>query len=443
MEILLPRLTGERMLTHQAAWISRLLAGLFVGSGFLCLGAPQQQASGALPPSTPRPSGVVDQYCVACHNESTKTAGLALDTVSAENPGEHPAVWEKVIRKLRHRQMPPAGLPRPDERTYDAVVSSLVRSLDRMAAAKPSPGRTDTFRRLTRTEYRNAIRDLLAVDVDVSSLLPKDEASHGFDNITVGELSPTLLERYLSAARKISRLAIGNPNRSPGGDTIVLPPDLTQEDHLDGLPFGTRGGTVVRHTFPLDAEYEIQLRLSRDRNERVEGLRDPHQLELTLDGERVGLFALKPVPRGEPHHLVDKDLKVRIRVEAGPHELGATFIKKTSALLETGRQPYLAHFNSDRHPRTQPALYSMSIMGPYEATGPGDTPSRRRILVCYPEKPAEEESCAERIISTLMRRAYRRPISAADLHAPLKFYQDARAGGDSKRASKWHCVRFW
>ena len=417
------------MLTHQAAWISRLLAGLFVGSGFLCLGAPQQQASGALPPSTPRPSGVVDQYCVACHNESTKTAGLALDAISAENPGEHPAVWEKVIRKLRHRQMPPAGLPRPDERTYDAVVSSLVRSLDRMAAAEPSPGRTDTFRRLTRTEYRNAIRDLLAVDVDVSSLLPKDESSHGFDNITVGELSPTLLERYLSAARKISRLAIGNPNRSPGGDTIVLPPDLTQEDHLDGLPFGTRGGTVVRHTFPLDAEYEIQLRLSRDRNERVEGLRDPHQLELTLDGERVGLFALKPVPRGEPHHLVDKDLKVRIRVEAGPHELGATFIKKTSALLETGRQPYLAHFNSDRHPRTQPALYSMSIMGPYEATGPGDTPSRRRILVCYPEKPAEEESCAERIISTLMRRAYRRPISAADLHAPLKFYQDARAGG--------------
>ena len=222
---------------------------------------------------------------------------------------------------------------------------------------------------------------------------------------------------------------MGNPNRSLGGHTIVLPPDLTQEDHITGLPFGTRGGTAVRHTFPLDAEYEIQLRLTRDRNERVEGLRDPHQLELTLDGERVELFAVEPLPRGEPHHLVDKNLNARIPVEAGPHELAATFIKKSSALLETDRQPYLARFNSSRHPRAQPALYSMSIMGPYEATGPGDTPSRRRILVCYPEKPAEEESCAERIISTLMRRAYRRPISVADLHVPLQFYQDARAEG--------------
>jgi len=427
MEILAPTLALERMMTHQAVWISRLLAGLFVVAGFPCIAAAQQQASDRSPSSTPQPSALVDKYCVACHNENVKTAGLALDMNSAEHPGEHAAAWEKVVRKLRHRQMPPAGLPRPDEPAYDAVVSSLVRSLDSAAAAQPIPGRTDTFRRLTRTEYHNAVRDLLAVDVDVSALLPKDQTSQGFDNITVGGLSPTLLERYLSAAQKISRLAIGNPNRSPGGDTIVLPPDRTQQEHVKGLPFGTRGGTVLHHNFPLDAEYELQVRLSRDRNERVEGLRDPHQLELTLDGQRIELFTVEPIPRGEPHHLVDKDLNVRIHIEAGPHELGAAFIKKTAALLETNRQPYLAQFNSDRHPRTQPALHSMSIIGPYEATGSGDTPSRRRILICDPEKPAGEQACAEQIISALMRRAYRRPVSAADLDVPLKFYQDASA----------------
>src|SRR5262249_34155552 len=161
--------------------------------------------------------------------------------------------------------------------------SSLETSLDRAAAAKPNPGRTDTFRRLSRTEYRNAIRDLLAIDVDVSSVLPGDESSHGFGNLTVGDLSPTLLERDLSAARNSSRLAIGMPGRSPGGDTIPLPPDLTQEERFDELPFGTRGGTVVHYTFPLDAEYDFQLRLARDRNEHVEGLREPHEVELMID----------------------------------------------------------------------------------------------------------------------------------------------------------------
>ena len=188
--------------------------------------------------AVPPERAVINKYCVGCHSSKVKAGGLALD---AADPG--PDVWEKVVRKLRARYMPPAGLPRPDERTYDALVSSLETSLDRAAAAKPNPGRTDTFRRLNRTEYQNAIRDLLAVEVDVTSLLPSDESSHGFDNVTVGDLSPTLLERYLSAARKISRLAIGSPSRSPGGETIMLPPDLTQEEHFDELPFGTRGGT--------------------------------------------------------------------------------------------------------------------------------------------------------------------------------------------------------
>src|SRR5207249_9176666 len=204
--------------------------------------------------------------------------------------GRHPQVWEKVVRRLRARQMPPAGRKRPDEDTYGAVVSQLENVLDRAAAERPNPGRTDTIRRLTRTEYQNAIRDLLALDVDAASLLPADDSSYGFDNVTVGDLSPTLLDRYVSAAEKISHVAVGRPSRSPGGETIRIPADLTQEEHLNGLPVGTRGGAVVPYTFPLDGEYEIQIRLTRDRNEHVEGLTEAHELELLLDRERPQVF---------------------------------------------------------------------------------------------------------------------------------------------------------
>ncbi len=409
-------------MNHRVLGISRLMPVLFVAAGSIGVG-------GGPPPQVPSPErAAVQQYCVGCHNNGVKSGGLALDTISLDNVNRHPEEWEKVVRKLRARYMPPAGMPRPDERTYAAMVSSLETSLDSAAAARPNAGRTDTFRRLSRTEYRNAIRDLLGIDVEVASLLPNDESSHGFDNATVGDLSPMLLERYLSAARKISRLALGSPSRSPGGATIVLPPDLTQEEHFDELPFGTRGGALVPYTFPLDGEYEIQLRLARDRNEHVEGMSEPHEVELTLDGGRARLFTVKPPP-GNDHYLVDKDLKIRIPVKAGPHALGVAFLKKPSALLQTERQPYQAHFNMDRHPRIQPALYSISITGPYEAAGPGDTPSRRRILACRPAEPEVEEGCAQRIFAALLRRAYRRPVSEADLQVPLKFYKDARAEG--------------
>jgi mono/diheme cytochrome c family protein len=390
-------------------------------AGSLSVGIPQPQSQ----PQT----AFTNQYCVACHNDKAKTGGLSLAGINAKDVGEHTQVWEKVVRKLRARAMPPAGLPRPDEKSYDAMVASLETSLDRAAAAKPNPGRTDTFRRLNRTEYHNVIRDLLALDVDVSSLLPGDDSSHGFDNVTVGELSPTLLERYLSAAQKISRLAIGSPVRSPGGDTILLPPDLTQEDHFDELPFGTRGGTLVHYTFPQDGEYDVQLRLARDRNEDVEGLTGSHEVEVTLDGARVQLFTVKPPPKGNDHSKVDADLHVRVPVKAGSHELAADFIKKPTALLETVRQPYQAHFNMDRHPRVQPALYSISVTGPFDAKGPGDTASREKIFVCQPSKGADEDGCARRIVSTLARRAWRRQVSDADIQAPLKFYSDARADG--------------
>ncbi|MDQ3622624.1 MAG: DUF1587 domain-containing protein, partial [Verrucomicrobiota bacterium] len=221
---------------------------------------------------------VVDQYCADCHNSDDKKGNLDLESISLEEVPGQAQIWEKVVRRLRARQMPPPGKERPEESTYIAVLSRLESSLDDAAARHPNPGRTDTFRRLNRTEYQNAIRDLLALDIDAATLLPKEEGGHGFDNVTVGNLSPTLLDRYISAAQKISRLAVGAPRR-PGGDTIRLPADLTQEKHVPGLPIGTRGGALIPYTFPQDAQYEIQIRLARDRNEMIEGLQEPHELE--------------------------------------------------------------------------------------------------------------------------------------------------------------------
>jgi hypothetical protein len=408
-------------------------AGLLAAGGFVSAMHAQQPSSQGPLPVVHR--DVVNRYCLSCHNDRVKRGGLALDAVAAIDVSQHPDVWEKVLRKIRARQMPPVGVPRPDEPTYEATIASLETSLDRAAAANPDPGRTATLRRMNRTEYQNAIRDLLALDVDVTSLLPADDSSYGFDNVTVGDLSPTLLDRYVSAAEKISRAAIGRSGRSPGGDTIRIAPDLTQEEHLEGLPLGTRGGAVLRYTFPLDGEYEIQIRLMRDRNEHVEGLTEAHDLELLLDRERVQLFSVKPPQREagtsedyQPSHdNVDQQLTMRVPVKAGPHTIGVAFLKNPSALLETVRQPYQAHFNFYRHPRIQPAIYSLSIVGPYAAKGPGETPSRRRIFVSRPATADEEEGAAKRILAPLMRRAYRRPVTDADLRGPLALYRNARA----------------
>ncbi len=376
-------------------------------------------------PASPVTS-LVNGYCVSCHDADVRKGGLDLGSLLRDDPPRHPDEWERVIRKLRARQMPPVGKERPTDKIYDAAVARLSSSLDRAAEKNPNPGRTETFRRLNRTEYQNTIRDLLALDIDAAALLPKDDSSHGFDNVTVGDLSPTLLNRYISAAGKISRLAIGASRRSPGGDTFRIQPDLTQEEHIEGLPLGTRGGTLLNYTFPRDGEYEVQVRLTRDRNEEVEGLREPHELEVLLDRERLTLLTVAP-PKGDKNfEKVDAHLKVRVPVTAGPHQLGVTFLKNPSSLLETKRQPYQAHYNMHRHPRQTPAIYQVSINGPYEAKGPGDTPSRRRIFVNQPAKPGEEDQCAERILSTLMRRAYRRPVSSADLQKPMEFYRKAK-----------------
>ena len=369
----------------------------------------------------------IAQYCIACHGSATKTAGLDLERLSAAAVAHDTDAWEGVARKLRGRQMPPVGMPKPDEAEYRTALQALTSELDSLASSDPNPGRTPTFRRLNRTEYRNAIRDLLALQVSVDDLLPSDEASHGFDNITVSDLPPLLLERYVSAAEKISRLAVGRVGRLPDAVTIRLPPDLTQERHIPGLPLGTRGGALVPHTFPVDGEYEISVRLARDRNEDIEGLSRQHQLELLVDRERLALLEVKPPPRGDDHRNADRHLRARLNLKAGPREIGATFLKDSSFLVETQRKPYQARFNFYRHRRVQPAIFSITITGPYASSGPGDTPSRERIFVCRPASPGEEDACAEEIVRNLATQAYRRPVSAEEIRGPLGFYQQARA----------------
>jgi mono/diheme cytochrome c family protein len=424
------------MLRNSTRSVTPWLTVLLIAGGIFALRAQQQQPAREPTPGASAQRALINQYCVGCHNAKLKTGGLELDAVNVENVSQAPEIWEKVLHKVTARYMPPAGLPRPDEKSYQSLVSYLETSLDQSSAAHPNPGRTATLRRLTRTEYQNAIRDLLGLQVDVTQLLPADESSFGFDNIMVGELSPTLLERYIAAARKISRLAVGAPVRSPGGDTILIAPDLTQEEHFDELPFGTRGGAVVRYTFPQDAKYDIQLKLTRDRNEHIEGLGGPTDIELMLDGQRVHMFTVTPlndvtgirnansVPSDD---LVDKDLHIRIPVTAGPHTLGVAFPKNPTLLLETERQPYLAHFNMYRHPRINPALYSIVVIGPYDAAGAGDTPSRRKVFVCHPAKPSDEDSCGKQILSNFARRAYRRPVNDSELQMPLKLFSDAKA----------------
>ena len=369
---------------------------------------------------------MIKKYCYDCHDSVMEKGGLDLESIEGKDIGAHSEIWEKVVRKMNGRQMPPIGKKRPDEATYNETMAELSAALDAAAAKNPNPGRTETFRRLNRTEYQNAIRDLLDVHIDAAALLPKDEASHGFDNVTVSGLSPTLLDRYITAAQKISRLAIGAARKEPGGDTYRIPADVTQEAHVEGLPIGTRGGTLIRHTFPQDAEYEFQIRLARDRNEEIEGLNGKYELEVLIDGKRIELFTVAPPKVRADYESVDGKLKIRVPVTAGLHEVGVTFIDDSSSLLERKRQPYAAAFNMHRHPRIRPAIYQVSINGPYNAKGPGDTPSRRRILIAKPQDASEEDACAEKILSNLMRYAFRRPINQEDLDQPMAFFREAR-----------------
>jgi mono/diheme cytochrome c family protein len=390
----------------------------------------------------PSPRALIDKYCVACHNQRTKASGLALDGLDLAHVAEEAETWEAVIRKLRGGVMPPAGRPRPDRATYDGLRIWLENELDRAAAANPNPGRPATFHRLNRVEYRNAIRDLLALDVEIDSWLPVDPASYGFDNIgdALG-VSPTLLERYLSVAERVSAMAVGNRDMGASLATYVVASEVTQRDQLEGLPFGTRGGALIEHYFPLDGEYAFQLRLARNFNTNINALTEPHQLEVSVDGERVQLFTIggKGRRRGTPPpddglYLASKEddaLRFRVPVKAGKRAVAVTFLKRPSVQFEDQAMPLLRDYpgTSDQQ---QPALSKVEIDGPYNATV-GETASRQRVFTCRPTAAADDARCAKTILSTLARRAYRRPVTEADVRLLLQFYDEARTDGDFER----------
>ncbi len=370
----------------------------------------------------------VAEYCLDCHQGMAAEAGVDLHDLLGRPVTADATAWETVVRRLATRQMPPVDARRPSESAYETTLASLIEKLDSHAQQQPDPGRTTALRRLTRLEYQNAIRDLLGLRIDATLLLPADESSQGFDNITVGELSPALLQRYISAARKVSRLALGRADASPAGLTIRLPADRTQEAHVPGLPLGTRGGVLLQQHFPQDGLYEVEVRLTRDRNEQVEGLREKHELDFLVDGRRVRRFTVKP-PADQDFSRVDAHLRARVRVAAGARKIGVTFVCKGSSLIETKRQPYEAHFNMHRHPRLTPAVYQVSITGPYGAEGPGDTESRRRILFRQPGEGLSESECARLILERLLRRAFRRAVGADDINRSLALYREGHESG--------------
>jgi hypothetical protein len=368
---------------------------------------------------------LVDRYCVTCHNTRLKTADLTLDTVSTADVPHDAVVWERVIRKLRTGQMPPPGRPRPDGQQLQALAEYLEGAIDRDAAARPNPGRTEAIHRLNRAEYRNAVRDLLGVEVDVASVLPADDMSYGFDNIGgVLKITPSLLDRYMVAARQIARVAIGDPGIPPSSETFRLRADLSQDVGFEELPPGTRGGARIEYQFPLDAQYDIKV-------EPLGGGADAHDLEISVDGVQVRRFHLDPrsgMGTGQGYDSEGAALSVRLPIKAGRHTVVATFVQRSRILAEGVREPFLAP-HAEGAPRTQPALGSITIVGPFEGTGASDTPSRRRIFSCVPANPGAEDSCARRILSTVARRAYRRPVTAPELEVLHQFYVKGRQTG--------------
>ena len=372
----------------------------------------------------------LESHCVACHDQTNNAGELALDKLNAGAFEKNTEAWEKVIRKLASRQMPPKDEPRPSEQEYRANVKWLDTSLGELAAKNPNPGRTESLRRLNRTEYQNTIRDLLGLEIDAAALLPPDESSHGFDNITVADLSPTLLNRYVSAAQKIARQAVGATHSSPAGSTFRIRPDVTQDVHLEGMPLGTRGGILIPYNFPQDGEYEVQVNLMRDRNGEVESLTEPSDLEVQLDRERKALFTVrKPTASGQ-QQAIDANLKQQMHVTAGPHQVAVAFLKTGSSLAESQRQPLNVHYNFYRHPRLGPAVFQVSIVGPLEGGGSGNTPSRNKIFTLRPSSVEDEEACAEKILANLARRAFRRPVTDEDTTPLLAFYKQGRAEGN-------------
>ena len=429
-----------------------------ISTGFLALHAAPPAAAQAQNATTPQPdvtaSAVMKRYCLTCHTDAMAERGtvpISLQGLDPQRIGAQPEAWEKVVRKLRTATMPPAGSPRPDRATYQAVATSLESELDRLASARPNPGRKPSIHRLNRFEYTNAIRDLLALEIDGESMLPDDESGFGFDNIAnVLSLTPVLLERYLIAARKIGRLAIGDRTIRPVAATYKLPLFKVQDyRENEDLPFGTRGGTTIRHTFPLDGEYSLKITLRRNwSSPEIRGINAHEQIDVRLNGSRIKLFDIggECVDSQAPRCIVegtatlstsiynrsaDEALQVRFPGTAGTATVGVAFVNRNR--VQEGAGP---EFSPPRHSsfissvEGGMAIESVEIEGPFNPSGPGDTPSRRQIFVCRPTGARDEEPCARKIVTTLARHAFRRPVAERDVDPLLKLYRAGRTGAD-------------
>ena len=451
----------------RSAILATVIVALFAGVVALAAGPSTAPAPATTVAAAASQQALVDTYCVTCHNKRTKAAGLLLDEARIDPPSADADIWEKVVKKLNTGAMPPAGSPRPDAQALNGLVSWLETSLDDAAATSPNPGRP-AVHRLNRAEYANAIRDLLALEVDAPSLLPADTSGFGFDNVAdVLSVSSGLLERYMAAARKISRLAVGDPTIKPGVQSYSLPYMVLLQDARmgDDLPFGSRGGTAVRHMFPVDGEYVVRVVLQRGYlDTEPRGLPTAEQIDIRLDGERLGLMtvggpdAMGPSPYSEaPRPAADGGLFVRFATKAGPHTIGVSFQNRTWAPEGIGPSRFPAASFGTQHAkgsgvstgRVEMAVDSVHVEGPFKATRPVMTDSRRRIFVCDPTPPtalsrqapapptassrqapasvAREDACAKTILSTLARRAYRRAASPDDVATLMEFYRTGRA----------------
>ncbi len=420
---------------------------LVAGAGAQTVNAGRQQNSSS---SSLRPRDLLNQYCTACHNTRLLTGGIALDGADPANVAPAAELWEKVAAKIRSREMPPKGLPRPPQAVMDDFAAFLEKSLDEASLAKPNPGRI-AVHRLNRAEYSNAIRDLLGIEVEGRSLLVADDPDQqGFENIAgILSVSPALLESYMEAAAKISRLAVGDPHMVPVFEVYDVSKTLAQDDRMsEDLPFGSRGGIAIRHRFPLDAEYVIRIRLRRQLYDHIIGLGHPQKLEIRVDGERIKVFTIggenhgTPAPAsfageimGSPEweeytHSADAKLEVHLPLKAGTRLVGVSFVAETwEPEGVTHRRNSPQGLATNELATGNASLDSVSIGGPYEVAGLGESASRKKIFVCQPSGVADEDPCAEKIISRLARRAFRRPLGGSDTKTLLQFYKAGRAKG--------------
>jgi len=388
----------------------------------------------------------LNRYCIACHNDTLLTASLSLQEVDIDNPSADGAIWEKVLRKLKARAMPPGGMPRPEESAYISFANYLESKLDQHARDYPVSGKP-SLRRLNRTEYINAVREILAVDIDANTLLPPDDTMLGFDNIgSVLTLSPLLTEQYISAAHKVRRRAIGEMEMHPTFDYYTVPKDLFQEDRMnEELPFGSRGGIAIEHHFPMDGEYVIQVRLQRNYRDYIRGLiNKPHMLDIRLDGERIRLFSIGgeklgrsalsystaaqgDIAQEEYERYADRELEVRFPAKAGTRLVTAAFLKET-ILPEDPLYPRQTLYDYTQYKGGEPGVHIVGIGGPFDAKGLGNTASREKIFICHPVGNDDPE-CARKIIRSLSRLAYRRLPSEDELDVLLEFYQQGQREG--------------